>query len=224
MFSLLVTACKCYCDRKEHRICISNLLYSRQLKRWLVNEGHHNINRHTCLLAGIPTSFSPSEPKATTEGVVRAPSAFSITCRRNGWKDLKQRRFSNISIQVSQHNKFASAYLTLAALPSITATQELVVPRSTPMTAPFTPSDLYRTSILCASAVAVWAEKIPRLTKLVLKYLWFTWIAGQTRELSGGRDDGSAGVPRNRQHLKAGLWSENIKHVIVMVGRTFSTN
>ncbi|KAG8236813.1 hypothetical protein J437_LFUL014079 [Ladona fulva] len=46
---------------------------------------------------------------ATTDGVVRDPSAFSIT---------------------------------FACLPSITAKQELVVPRSIPMTAPLTPSDL----------------------------------------------------------------------------------
>ena len=52
----------------------------------------------------------PPGVKATTEGVVRAPSAFSIT---------------------------------LACLPSMTATQEFVVPRSIPMTAPRTgPSDL----------------------------------------------------------------------------------
>src|SRR5437868_4474971 len=32
-----------------------------------------------CRLAGWPTRRSPSSMKATTEGVVRAPSAFSIT-------------------------------------------------------------------------------------------------------------------------------------------------
>ena len=53
-----------------------------------------------CRLAGWPTSRSPSSMKATTEGVVRAPSAFSIT---------------------------------LGVLPSMMATQELVVPRSMPM-------------------------------------------------------------------------------------------
>ena len=35
-----------------------------------------------CLLAGWPTNFSPSSVKATTEGVVLAPSAFSKTL---GW-------------------------------------------------------------------------------------------------------------------------------------------
>ena len=54
-------------------------------------------------LAGMPTSFSPLSVKATMEGVVRAPSAFSIT---------------------------------FAPLPSITATQLLVVPRSIPITSP----------------------------------------------------------------------------------------
>ena len=59
----------------------------------------------TCLLASTPTSLSPSLVKATTEGVVLDPSAFSIT---------------------------------LGFLPSITATHELVVPRSIPITVPFT--------------------------------------------------------------------------------------
>lgn len=53
--------------------------------------------------AGWPTSLSPSSVKATIEGVVRAPSAFSIT---------------------------------LGLDPSITATQELVVPRSMPIILP----------------------------------------------------------------------------------------
>ena len=52
-------------------------------------------------LAGWPTRRSPSSLNATIEGVVRAPSAFSIT---------------------------------LALAPSITATQEFVVPRSMPIT------------------------------------------------------------------------------------------
>src|ERR1700709_1364886 len=56
-----------------------------------------------CRLAGCPTSRSSSSVKATIEGVVRAPSAFSMT---------------------------------RGALPSIIATQELVVPRSIPMTLP----------------------------------------------------------------------------------------
>ncbi len=52
-------------------------------------------------LALWPTSRSPFFAKATMEGVVRAPSAFSMT---------------------------------LTSLPSMMATQELVVPRSMPMT------------------------------------------------------------------------------------------
>src|ERR1700675_4280685 len=51
-------------------------------------------------LAGWPTRTWPSSVEATIDGVVRPPSAFSIT---------------------------------LALFPSITATQELVVPRSMPI-------------------------------------------------------------------------------------------
>jgi hypothetical protein len=58
-----------------------------------------------CRLAGRPTRRSPCFVKATTEGVVRAPSAFSIT---------------------------------RAVLPSMTATHELVVPKSIPTTGPAT--------------------------------------------------------------------------------------
>jgi hypothetical protein len=54
-----------------------------------------------CRLAGMPTRTWPSFVKATIDGVVRIPSAFSIT---------------------------------LAWPPSITATQEFVVPRSMPIT------------------------------------------------------------------------------------------
>src|SRR5258708_1254366 len=56
-----------------------------------------------CRLAGCPISRSPSSVNATIDGVVRMPSAFSMT---------------------------------FGVLPSITATQELVVPRSMPMTLP----------------------------------------------------------------------------------------
>ena len=52
-------------------------------------------------LAGCPTRRSPSSVKATIEGVVRAPSEFSMT---------------------------------FGVAPSMTATHELVVPRSMPMT------------------------------------------------------------------------------------------
>src|ERR1700709_1581445 len=53
-----------------------------------------------CRLAGCPTRTSPSSVNATIDGVVRPPSAFSMT---------------------------------FVLLPSITATQELVVPRSMPI-------------------------------------------------------------------------------------------
>src|SRR5476651_131457 len=58
-------------------------------------------------LAGWPTRRSPSSVNATMEGVVRAPSEFSMT---------------------------------LGAEPSITATQEFVVPRSMPITLPIVPT------------------------------------------------------------------------------------
>ena len=54
-------------------------------------------------LATVPTSRSPPSVKATTDGVVRPPSAFSST---------------------------------VGSPPSITATQELVVPRSMPIVLP----------------------------------------------------------------------------------------
>ena len=54
-----------------------------------------------CLFAGCPTNFSSPSVKATTDGVVLAPSAFSNT---------------------------------FACVPSIIATQELVVPKSIPIT------------------------------------------------------------------------------------------
>src|SRR5438445_8492192 len=54
-------------------------------------------------LAGWPTRRSPSSVNATIDGVVRMPSAFSMT---------------------------------FGVLPSMTATHELVVPRSIPMTLP----------------------------------------------------------------------------------------
>lgn len=60
--------------------------------------------RPTWRLAGVPTSMEPSSPKATTEGVVLAPSEFSIT--------------------------------RASIFPSMIATQEFVVPRSTPITSP----------------------------------------------------------------------------------------
>ena len=56
-----------------------------------------------CLLAGSPTLRSPPSTNATTEGVVRFPSALAMTT---------------------------------GSLPSMTETQELVVPRSIPIIFP----------------------------------------------------------------------------------------
>ncbi len=56
-----------------------------------------------CRLATVPTSRSPESVNATTDGVVRPPSAFSST---------------------------------VGSPPSITATHELVVPRSMPIVLP----------------------------------------------------------------------------------------
>jgi hypothetical protein len=39
----------------------------------------YNCNKHTCRFAGNPTKRSPLSVKATTDGVVRCPSAFSMT-------------------------------------------------------------------------------------------------------------------------------------------------
>lgn len=84
----------------------------------------------TCLLAGVPTSRSPSGVKATTEGVVLDPSAFSNT---------------------------------LGVFPSITATQEFVVPRSMPQTAPRTASELMSQKIKqpsndCCDLIFLWMD------------------------------------------------------------------
>src|SRR5690606_35373442 len=74
-----------------------------------------------CLFAGWPTRTSPVSVKATTDGVVRVPSTFSIT---------------------------------LAAPPSITATHELVVPRSIPtaFAMSVTPGQVLRIAFLSAVA------------------------------------------------------------------------
>ncbi|KAB8283661.1 hypothetical protein B0I72DRAFT_142933 [Yarrowia lipolytica] len=82
----------------------------RPIRRLVANRVFSGLTT-ACRLAGTPTSRSPSLVKATTEGVVRLPSAFSIT---------------------------------LGVLPSMMATAELVVPRSIPMTAPWTFPELNR--------------------------------------------------------------------------------
>lgn len=90
---------KSLCNPMVIYIKILNLIF-HNLKR-----KKKKITEHTCRLAGAPTNRSPSPVKAITEGVVLAPSEFSIT---------------------------------LGVEPSITDTQELVVPRSIPMTCPCT--------------------------------------------------------------------------------------
>src|SRR3954470_10193251 len=77
-------------------------------------------------LAGWPTRRSPSSVKATIDGVVRAPSAFSMT---------------------------------LGCVPSITATQELVVPRSIPITLPMAGSLTFKQTaepLIAARPMADW--------------------------------------------------------------------
>ena len=79
--------------------CVIGSSYRRPIRRLIakiVFSGFVMLWR----LAGCPTSTSPLSAKATIEGVVRAPSEFSMT---------------------------------FAALPSMTATQEFVVPRSMPI-------------------------------------------------------------------------------------------
>src|SRR5581483_3310719 len=74
-------------NRRPMRRLIANRVFSGLVTAWR--------------FADWPTNRSPDSVKATIEGVVRAPSEFSIT---------------------------------FTSLPSMTATQELVVPRSMPMT------------------------------------------------------------------------------------------
>src|SRR6202035_2028899 len=94
-------------------------------------------------LAGWPTRTWPSSVKATIDGVVRPPSAFSIT---------------------------------LALFPSITATQELVVPRSMPIA--------FAMIRLLAQKMSVNAFAVSDFVRL---------IAGRARRV--GRKDGQR-VPR----------------------------
>src|SRR3984893_5157673 len=79
--------------------CVIGSSYRRPIKRLIAKIVFSGLVM-LCRLAVCPTRTSPRSVKATIDGVVRAPSAFSIT---------------------------------LGLLPSITATQELVVPRSIPI-------------------------------------------------------------------------------------------
>jgi hypothetical protein len=78
----------------------------------------------TWRFAGRPTSLSPFSVKATTEGVVLWPSAFSMTLEvcNKFWES------------VGKSNQHVKDMTRVRTFPSITATQELVVPKSIPMT------------------------------------------------------------------------------------------
>ena len=68
------------CDRLHHMQCISGLLrVDEKLQPACSTECMLHVLTITWRLAGSPTSLSPLSVKATTEGVVRAPSAFSMT-------------------------------------------------------------------------------------------------------------------------------------------------
>ena len=83
-----------------------------------------------CRLAGMPTRRSPLSEKATMDGVVRAPSEFSITLA-----DCRGARAGAGSPRCQKLARLGGARsATSRTLPSITATQLLVVPRSIPMT------------------------------------------------------------------------------------------
>ena len=61
-----------------------------------------------CRLAGIPTKRSPSAVNAHTEGVVRAPSAFSITCQEirlfeKAYKNLFEAKIPYSLVGLSKH-------------------------------------------------------------------------------------------------------------------------
>src|SRR6476646_4883296 len=108
-------------------------------------------------LAGWPTRRSPSSVKATIEGVVRMPSAFSIT---------------------------------FGVLPSMTATHELVVPRSMPMTLPMVlPLKLRQ------AGRAAWrpngnvsgSSADPRSSPLDTRFAAFLRLNGSYRRARGGR-------------------------------------
>src|SRR3982074_3776923 len=118
-------------------------------------------------LAGCPTRISPSSVKATMDGVVRPPSAFSIT---------------------------------LALFPSITATQELVVPRSIPIAFAMTRLLVFRCVARCFDSLERPADR--RAGGLV-------WAALQTflvhvRDAPGASGE-TANAPRSRPEGSSGL-------------------
>ncbi len=102
-----------------------------------------------CRLAGVPTSLSPLGVKATMEGVVLAPSAFSMTLglynnEQNEKKTINYKYipFGRVAMQNRKKNTTSGEYIpflstitpTWLTLPSMTATQEFVVPKSIPTT------------------------------------------------------------------------------------------
>jgi len=99
-------------------------------------------------LATCPTTRSPPSRKATTDGVVRAPSAF---------------------------------VMTTGSPPSITATQELVVPRSMPMTLPM----MYQSPLSGMDGLERppsdrWVLREPRAESLAV----LAWWGADAREVS----------------------------------------
>ena len=105
-------------------------------------------SRLTCRLAGSPTRRSPLSVKATTDGVVRAPSAFSMTLGVCA---------SHHHLSVLQCARAALCCMRAHTLPSITATQELVVPRSIPIIS--FPADLRALELqhlICVDAGQLW--------------------------------------------------------------------
>src|SRR6202035_6057176 len=112
-------------------------------------------------LAGCPTRISPSSVKATIDGVVRPPSAFSMT---------------------------------LALFPSITATQEFVVPRSIPIA-------FAMTRLLVFRCVRVALER-PALAE-------WNWASlqnfpGHVRDAPGASGE-TANAPRSRPEGSSGF-------------------
>lgn len=82
----LVTACWLGCtgenvQRMSSCSCTVHVIINTPSSIHLINTNHQYTSsiQHTWRLAGNPTNRSPLSVNATTEGVVRPPSAFSIT-------------------------------------------------------------------------------------------------------------------------------------------------
>jgi len=91
----------------------------------------------TCLFAGTPTSLVPSSVNATVEGVVLSPTNISNTILKYAGKKSVSCLAAVLTTEsdcTGMESYLPSAFsMTLAAVPSMTATQEFVVPRSMPM-------------------------------------------------------------------------------------------